>query len=103
MICEPVSCALLNDRYISAVVSPVCFTTTGSCDSCGSTLLTCWIFDSTSATARSGSASSRRLSVTRLVFCCEDEVSVSMPSVLATACWIGVVMKPLIRSALAPG
>ena len=23
--------------------------------------------------------------------------------VLATACWIGVVMKPLMRSALAPG
>ena len=28
---------------------------------------------------------------------------VSMPSALATACWMGVVMKPLIRSALAPG
>ena len=30
-------------------------------------------------------------------------VSVSMPSALATACWIGTVMKPWIRSALAPG
>ena len=88
---------------MSAVVSPVCLMTIGSCDSRGSTLLTCWILDSTSATARSGLASRRRLSVTRLTFCCEEEVSVSMPSALATACWIGVVMKPLMRSALAPG
>ena len=36
-------------------------------------------------------------------FCCDVDTSVSMPSVLATACSSGVVMKPLIRSALAPG
>ena len=30
MICEEVSTSLLNDRYISAVDSPVCLTTTGS-------------------------------------------------------------------------
>ena len=58
---------------------------------------------STSVTARSGLALSRRLSVTVETFWREDEVSVSMPSALATACWIGVVMKPLITSALAPG
>jgi hypothetical protein len=37
------------------------------------------------------------------VFCCEVETSVSIPSALATACWIGVVMKPLMTSADAPG
>jgi hypothetical protein len=34
------------------------------------------------------------LSVTVLTFCVEVATSVSMPSVLATACWIGTVMKP---------
>ena len=36
-------------------------------------------------------------------FCAEVDFIVSMPSVEATACCIGVVMKPLIWSALAPG
>ena len=38
-----------------------------------------------------------------LTLCADVETSVSMPSVLATACCSGVVIKPLIRSALAPG
>ena len=38
-----------------------------------------------------------------LTFCCDDEVSVSMPSALATADMMGVVMNPLMSSALAPG
>ena len=53
--------------------------------------------------ARSGLASRRRLRVIVETFCCEVETSVSMPSVLATACSIGVVMKPLMTSAVAPG
>ncbi len=53
--------------------------------------------------ARSGSASSFKLSVTVLTFCVEEATSVSMPSALATACWIGTVMKPWMRSAFAPG
>ena len=103
MICEAPITLLLKERYMSAVDSPVCLMTMGSCDSRGSTLLTCWILDSTSATARSGLASRRKFSVTVLTFCCEEDVRVSMPSALATACWIGTVMKPLMRSALAPG
>ena len=71
--------------YISAVVSPVCRVTIGSCASRGSTFLTCWTFDSTSDTARSALASRRRFSVIVLTFCCEEDVSVSMPSALATA------------------
>ena len=89
--------------YISATGSPVCRTTTGSCASRGSTVLTCWILDSTSATARSALASRRRFSSMVLTFWFDLEVSVSMPSALATACRIGVVMKPLMTSALAPG
>ena len=60
-------------------------------------------FDSTSVIARSALASSFRLSVTVLTFCVDEATSVSIPSVLATACWIGTVMKPWMRSALAPG
>ena len=59
--------------------------------------------DSTSVMARSGSASSLRFSVTVRHSASTTTVSVSMPSALATACWIGTVMKPLISSALAPG
>ena len=57
-------------------------------------LLTWAIFDSTSVIARSGSASSFRLSVTVLTFWVDVATSVSIPSALATACWIGTVMKP---------
>jgi hypothetical protein len=64
---------------------------------------TCATLDSTSVMARSGLASSFRLSVTVLTFCVDEAVSVSIPSALATACWIGTVMKPWIRSAFAPG
>ena len=67
-------------------------------------MLRTWLtFDSTSATARSGSALRRKFSVTVLTLCSDVELSVSMPSALATACWMGTVMKPLITSALAPG
>ncbi len=86
MICDEVITLLLNDRYISAVDSPVCLTTVGFCASRGSTLSTWLTLASTSVTARSASASSRRFSVTVLTFCCEEDVSVSMPSALATAC-----------------
>ena len=103
MICGGVSTFELNERYISAVESPVFLTTTGSCDSRGSWYLTWLIFDSTSATARSALALSRRFRVIVETFCCEFDTSVSMPSAEATAWAIGVVMKPLIRSALAPG
>ena len=41
--------------------------------------------------------------IKREVFCCEVETSVSIPSALATACSIGVVMKPLMTVAAAPG
>jgi hypothetical protein len=103
VICDDVITGLLNDMYISATGSPVCRITVGSCASRGSTFLTCWILDSTSETARSALASSRRFSVILLMFCCEEEMSVSMPSALATACSMGVVMNPLITSAFAPG
>ena len=39
MICEDFITGLLNDMYISATGSPVWRTTTGSCDSRGSTVL----------------------------------------------------------------
>ena len=51
----------------------------------------------------SGLALSRKLSVTVETFWREDEVSVSMPSALATACWIGTVMKPLITIGIGTG
>ena len=103
MICEPVSSSELKERYIRAKPWPVCLTTIGSFASRGRTPFTWLTFDSTSVAARSGSALRRRFSVTVDTFCRDVETSVSMPSVLATACSIGVVMKPLIRSALAPG
>ena len=93
----------LKLRYMSAKPCPVCLTITGSLASRGRSPRTWLTLDSVSAIARSGLASSRRLSVMVETFCCEVETSVSMPSALATACSIGVVMKPLITSAAAPG
>ena len=103
MICDDVITAELKFMYMSAKPCPVCLTTMGSLASRGSRPRTWFTFDSASAIARSGLASSLRLSVTVDTFCCELDTSVSMPSVLATACSIGVVMKPLMTSAAAPG
>ena len=103
MICDDDITLELNDRYISAVPCPVCLTITGSLASFGSTRRAWLTLDSVSAIARSGLASSRRLRVMVETFCCEVDTSVSMPSVLATACSIGVVTKPLMTSASAPG
>jgi hypothetical protein len=68
VIWEAVITLELNERYISAYPSPVCLVTTESLASRGRMLLTCATFDKTSVMARSGSASSFRLSVTVLTF-----------------------------------
>ena len=89
--------------YISAKPAPVVRLTTGSFASLGNTLFTSFTLDRTSASARSALASRRSFRVMVETFCEERDSMMSTPSVEATACCSGVVMKPLIWSALAPG
>ena len=89
--------------YISAKPAPLVRFTTGSFASSGSTPFTSLTLDRTSASARSALASRRSLSVMIETFCEDRDSMMSTPSVDATACCSGVVMKPLIWSALAPG
>jgi type IV pilus biogenesis protein CpaD/CtpE len=89
--------------YIAAVPPPSAIWITGSSEACGSWLRSLLTLAEISVRASFGSLSRRRLTVIVATPWAVLEVMKSMPSADAISRSSGVVMKPSISSASAPG